>query len=85
MSLFEAGGEHTHLPAVTQHVFDVTGAGDTVVSVCAAALGAGADHKLAAAIANHAAGLVIREVGTATTDATAILASIGSLGDRDAT
>jgi len=76
MSLFQPGGEHTHLPAVAQEVFDVTGAGDTVVSAYALALAATAPHPVAAAIANHAAGLVIREVGTATTTPQAILRSI---------
>ncbi len=66
MSLFEAGGDHTYLPAASQEVFDVTGAGDTVVSAYALALAAGADHKVAAFLANQAAGRVIREVGTAT-------------------
>ena len=76
MSLFQSDGSHTHLPAVAQEVFDVTGAGDTVVSVYALSLAAGATHTIAAAIANHAAGLVIREVGTATTTVEQIVASI---------
>jgi rfaE bifunctional protein kinase chain/domain len=66
MSLFERGGRYTHLPTVAREVFDVTGAGDTVVSVVALALAAGADTVSACALSNHAAGLVIREVGTAT-------------------
>ncbi|MGH7742435.1 MAG: D-glycero-beta-D-manno-heptose-7-phosphate kinase [Candidatus Eiseniibacteriota bacterium] len=66
MSLFERGGRYTHLPTVAREVFDVTGAGDTVVSVVALALAAGADMVSACALSNHAAGLVIREVGTAT-------------------
>jgi D-beta-D-heptose 7-phosphate kinase/D-beta-D-heptose 1-phosphate adenosyltransferase len=66
MSLFERGGRYTHLPTVAREVFDVTGAGDTVVSVVALALTAGADYPEACYLANHAAGVVIREVGTAT-------------------
>lgn len=66
MSLFEKGGRYTHLPTVAREVFDVTGAGDTVVSVVALALAAGADYPEACHLANHAAGVVIREVGTAT-------------------
>jgi len=66
MSLFERGGRYTHLPTVAREVYDVTGAGDTVVSVVALALAAGADYPEACYLANHAAGLVIREVGTAT-------------------
>ena len=70
MSLFLKGGELVHLPTAAREVFDVTGAGDTVVSVLAVALACGASMVEAAMIANHAAGLVIREVGTAsaTTD-----------------
>jgi len=66
MSLFERTGRYTHLPTVAREVFDVTGAGDTVVSVVALALAAGADYPEACYLANHAAGLVIREVGTVT-------------------
>jgi D-beta-D-heptose 7-phosphate kinase/D-beta-D-heptose 1-phosphate adenosyltransferase len=65
MSLFERSGRYTHLPTVAREVFDVTGAGDTVVSVVAVALAAGADYPEACYLANHAAGVVIREVGTA--------------------
>ena len=65
MSLFERAGRTTHLPTVAREVYDVTGAGDTVVSVVALALAAGADFPEACYLANHAAGVVIREVGTA--------------------
>ncbi|MGH7730961.1 MAG: D-glycero-beta-D-manno-heptose-7-phosphate kinase [Candidatus Eiseniibacteriota bacterium] len=65
MSLFEKGGRYTHLPTVAREVYDVTGAGDTVVSVVALALAAGADFPTASRLSNHAAGVVIREVGTA--------------------
>jgi len=65
MSLFLKGGEHVHLPTVAREVYDVTGAGDTVVSALATALAAGASMIEAALIANHAAGIVIREIGTA--------------------
>ena len=65
MSLFEKSGRYTHLPTVAREVYDVTGAGDTVVSVVALALAAGADYPEACCLANHAAGVVIREVGTA--------------------
>src|SRR5262245_41992567 len=66
MSLFERTGRTTHLPTVAREVYDVTGAGDTVVSVVALALAAGADYPEACYLANHAAGVVIREVGPAT-------------------
>jgi D-beta-D-heptose 7-phosphate kinase/D-beta-D-heptose 1-phosphate adenosyltransferase len=78
MSLFERGGRHTHLPTVAREVYDVTGAGDTVVSVVALALAAGADFPAACLLANHAAGIVIREVGTATCTREQLLASLAS-------
>jgi D-beta-D-heptose 7-phosphate kinase/D-beta-D-heptose 1-phosphate adenosyltransferase len=80
MSLFEKGGRYTHIPTVAREVFDVTGAGDTVVSVVALALAAGADMVTACALSNHAAGLVIREVGTATCTPDQLRASLRERG-----
>jgi D-beta-D-heptose 7-phosphate kinase/D-beta-D-heptose 1-phosphate adenosyltransferase len=80
MSLFERGGRYTHLPTVARDVFDVTGAGDTVVSVVALALAAGADYREACYLANHAAGVVIREVGTATCSPAELKASLAGVG-----
>jgi D-beta-D-heptose 7-phosphate kinase/D-beta-D-heptose 1-phosphate adenosyltransferase len=80
MSLFMKGGEQVNLPTVAREVFDVTGAGDTVVSVMAVALAAGATMVEAALIANHAAGIVIREVGTASTTTDAIARSFVERG-----
>jgi rfaE bifunctional protein kinase chain/domain len=54
------------IPTEAREVFDVSGAGDTVVAVCAAAIAAGADWKDAAMLANAAAGLVVGKMGTAT-------------------
>src|SRR5438093_4822377 len=76
MSLFERGGRYTYLPTVAREVYDVTGAGDTVVSVVALALAAGADAVTACQLANHAAGCVIREVGTASCTTAELLASL---------
>ena len=76
MSLFEKSGRYTHLPTVAREVYDVTGAGDTVVSVVALALAAGADYPTASYLSNHAAGIVIREVGTATCTPDELLASL---------
>ncbi len=56
----------THIPTMAQEVYDVTGAGDTVIATLTLALAAGADITEAAAIANHAAGLVVGKIGTAT-------------------
>ncbi|MEJ2313688.1 MAG: D-glycero-beta-D-manno-heptose-7-phosphate kinase [Nitrospirota bacterium] len=65
MSLFEKG-KVTHIPTVAREVFDVTGAGDTVVGTFTMACAAGASMREAAVIANHAAGIVVGQVGTAT-------------------
>ena len=75
MSLFERSGRRTDFPAVARRVYDVTGAGDTVVSAYAAALAGKAEPREAAMIANHAAGLVVAEVGTAAPDMDSLLAS----------
>ncbi len=64
MALFEPDGVEHHLPTEATHVFDVTGAGDTVIAVYTAALCAGASFRAAAGLANHAAGVAVREVGT---------------------
>jgi D-beta-D-heptose 7-phosphate kinase/D-beta-D-heptose 1-phosphate adenosyltransferase len=66
MSLFEKGGRITHIPTVAREVFDVTGAGDTVISTLTLAMAAGAKMVDAAKIANYAAGIVVGVVGTAT-------------------
>ena len=80
MSLFlDDGGEH-HLPTEATEVYDVTGAGDTVIAVYTAALCAGADFRTAAALANHAAGVAVREVGTAAVTRTQLAAAAGLLG-----
>jgi D-beta-D-heptose 7-phosphate kinase/D-beta-D-heptose 1-phosphate adenosyltransferase len=64
MSLF-AREEVTYIPAVPREVFDITGAGDTVVSTIALALAAGAGMKSAAILSNYAASVVIGKIGTA--------------------
>ncbi len=65
MCLFE-GSTETHIPTVAKEVFDVSGAGDTVIGVLALALGAGATYTEAAVLANFAAGVVVGKIGTAT-------------------
>lgn len=64
MSLFTAGGRVHHIPTVAKKVFDVTGAGDTVMATFSLGLGAGLDPRTAAVIANAAAGIVVGEIGT---------------------
>ncbi|HET7293062.1 MAG TPA: D-glycero-beta-D-manno-heptose-7-phosphate kinase [Vicinamibacteria bacterium] len=66
MSLFEAGRRPLHIPAAAREVFDVTGAGDTVIATLSLALCAGASLAQAAALANDAAGVVVAKLGTAT-------------------
>jgi len=66
MSIFERNGRSLTIPAVARQVYDVTGAGDTVVSTLALALSAKASIADAAVLANHAAGIVVGMVGTAT-------------------
>ncbi len=64
MSLFHRRGAVRHFPTEPRDVFEVTGAGDTVVAVCALALACGASYEAAAVLANLAAGFVGDEVGT---------------------
>jgi D-beta-D-heptose 7-phosphate kinase/D-beta-D-heptose 1-phosphate adenosyltransferase len=64
MTLLQNDGSEVHFPARTHEVFDVTGAGDTVISTLAAALGAGEQMQQAVAIANMAAGIAIGKLGT---------------------
>ena len=69
MTLFQENGEVTKIPTMAKEVFDVTGAGDTVISVVALAMAVGASPKEAAILSNYAAGIVVGEVGTATVKA----------------
>jgi D-beta-D-heptose 7-phosphate kinase/D-beta-D-heptose 1-phosphate adenosyltransferase len=64
MTLFEQNGEIAHIPTVAKKVFDVTGAGDTVIGTISLGLAAGLDLKSAAILSNFAAGIVVGEVGT---------------------
>lgn len=75
MSLFERSGEHTYFRTVAREVFDVTGAGDTVAATLATALASGMSMKEATDLANHAAGLVVGELGTAAVTTSALVAS----------
>lgn len=66
MTLFQKGEQPVHLAATAREVYDVTGAGDTVISVLAAAYAAGSPLADATALANTAAALVVAKLGTAT-------------------
>lgn len=76
MSLFGDAGERLHIPSVARTVFDVSGAGDTVIAVLGLALAAGAPIELAMQLANFAAGAVVEKLGTATASAEEILALV---------
>jgi D-glycero-beta-D-manno-heptose-7-phosphate kinase len=65
-----------HIPTRAREVFDVSGAGDTVIAVCTCALAAGATHQEAAELANFAAGLVVAKLGTATCSTEELLDAI---------
>ena len=66
MSLFEDGRPEVHLQAETKEIYDVTGAGDTVIATLAVALSSGLSYAQSAAIANVAAGIVVEQIGTST-------------------
>lgn len=76
MSLFEKDGKITEISTKAKEVYDVTGAGDTVVAVVALALASGATIKEAAILANHAAGIVVGKLGTSTTTVNEIKKSL---------
>jgi rfaE bifunctional protein kinase chain/domain len=81
MTLFRRGQAMQHFPTAAREVFDVTGAGDTVLASAALALAAGASFEEAAVLANRAAGIVVRKLGTATASAAELLAEL-ALMDR---
>jgi len=73
MWLFSRTGSR-HLPTLAREVFDVTGAGDTVIAALGLAVSAGATMEEAAIIANHAAGIAVAKIGTATVSREELLA-----------
>lgn len=66
MTVFEKGKKEIHIPTIAKEVFDVTGAGDTVIATASLALLSGASILEAALLANAAAGVVVGKIGTAT-------------------
>ena len=70
MTLLQKDHEAIHLPTKAREVFDVTGAGDTVIAILAAAIAAGEDLVNAMALSNLAAGVVVGKLGTATVSLT---------------
>ena len=75
MLLCRHGHKPFHIPTVAQEVFDVSGAGDTVIASFTLAIAAGASPLEAAILSNHAAGIVVGKIGTATVTPEELLAS----------
>ncbi len=76
MMLVEGDGDPVLVETAAREVYDVTGAGDTVIATLAAALAGGASMTEAAVLANHAAGIVVGKLGTATASAEEVLSAI---------
>ena len=76
MMLLESYHEPVYVETAAREVYDVTGAGDTVIATLSAALAAGASMLEAATLANHAAGIVVGKVGTATASAEELVNSV---------
>ncbi len=82
MSLFPAQGQPIHIPTVALEVFDVTGAGDTVLATLGAGLACGMTFSDAACLANVAAGIAVGKIGTSTVTPTEIIEAL-SHGHQD--
>jgi D-beta-D-heptose 7-phosphate kinase/D-beta-D-heptose 1-phosphate adenosyltransferase len=78
MLLCQRDHKPVHIPTVAQEVFDVSGAGDTVIASFTLAIAAGASPLEAAILSNHAAGIVVGKIGTATVAPVELLASFNS-------
>jgi D-beta-D-heptose 7-phosphate kinase/D-beta-D-heptose 1-phosphate adenosyltransferase len=78
MMLLEGNDQAVFVETAAREVYDVTGAGDTVIAALAGALAAGATMLEAATLANHAAGIVVGKVGTATATADELLRSFAA-------
>ncbi|PNG25983.1 D-glycero-beta-D-manno-heptose-7-phosphate kinase [Methylocella silvestris] len=78
MSFFPLSGSPIHLATVAQDVFDVSGAGDTVIAVLGASLASGLSMLESMKLANHGAGIVVAKVGTACVTPEELAASLGS-------
>lgn len=76
MMLFQAGKKPHHIPTRAREVFDVSGAGDTAVALLTLALASGMKPETAADVANHASGIVVAKLGTATLTPEELLAAV---------
>ncbi|MCM2356541.1 MAG: bifunctional D-glycero-beta-D-manno-heptose-7-phosphate kinase/D-glycero-beta-D-manno-heptose 1-phosphate adenylyltransferase HldE [Geobacteraceae bacterium] len=82
MSLFEASGRTVHIPTFAREVYDVTGAGDTVLALIGLVLACGHSFEEAARLANVAGGIAVGKLGTSTVTPAEIIAEVGR-GHRD--
>jgi len=78
MTLLRNGQEEFHLPTQAKEVYDVTGAGDTVIATLALSIAANADYPQASALANIAAGIVVGKLGTSSVSEAEILNAIST-------
>jgi len=76
MSVFEKGKKPLHIPTIAKEVYDVTGAGDTVIATATLALLSGATIQEAAVLSNTAAGIVVGKIGTAGVTPSELLTSL---------
>ncbi|WP_462327570.1 D-glycero-beta-D-manno-heptose-7-phosphate kinase [Desulfobaculum sp.] len=81
MALFEGPGHVRRIPTAARQVFDVTGAGDTVIATFGLALAAGLDLLTSCVLANYAAGMVVAQVGTAAASADELRAALQDYDD----
>ncbi len=82
MTLFEKSGKVTNIPTCAREIYDVSGAGDTVIAALTLCHAAGASLKDAAVLANHAAGVVVGKIGTAVATRQEIIKSMKSCKPR---
>lgn len=85
MALFEGADTVRHIPTFARKVFDVTGAGDTVIATTALGLASGMDLLTACTLANYAAGVVVAQVGAATATPTDLKETIEELPEPKVT
>jgi rfaE bifunctional protein kinase chain/domain len=84
MAVFESEQRIWHIPTTARQVFDVTGAGDTVIAVLALGLASGLPLVQACLLANYAAGVVVAQVGAATVSAAALEEAISAIAQTGA-
>lgn len=83
MTLLESDDSVVHVGTMARHVYDVSGAGDTVIATLTAALAAGADVREAATLSNYAAGVVVAEVGVIPIQPESLAAAVAEDEDEE--